>query len=131
MIKCFKSALCESCERSTKKKRRWLTVWSRTCTSFVVAEQRSKALWRCILTKHFLTLSISLFAKHFDYCNIIAEGFFFILSFFVLYILPFGLVRLRTFCFVRGLVRCTHWVQVFTHTQGRCDNQRCHNKNPR
>ena len=31
------------------------------------------------------------------YCYIIAEGFFFILSFFVLYILPFGLVRLRTF----------------------------------
>ena len=32
-----------------------------------------------------------------DRCYIIAEGFFFILSFFVLYILPFGLVRLRTF----------------------------------
>ena len=28
---------------------------------------------------------------------IIAEGFFFILSFFVLYILHFGLVSLRTF----------------------------------
>ena len=33
-------------------------------------------------------------------CNIIAGGgIFFILSFFVLYILPFGLVRLRTFRF--------------------------------
>ena len=30
-------------------------------------------------------------------CYIIAEGFFFILSFFVGYILSFGLVRLRTF----------------------------------
>ena len=30
-------------------------------------------------------------------CCIIAEGFFFISSFFVLYILSFGLVRLRTF----------------------------------
>ena len=48
------------------------------------------------------------------YCSIIAEGLFFVLSFFVLLILPFGLVRLRTFRLVRGLVRCTHWVQVFT-----------------
>ena len=31
------------------------------------------------------------------FCYIIAEGFFFILSLFVLYILSFGLVRLRTF----------------------------------
>ncbi len=31
------------------------------------------------------------------YCYIIAGGFFFILSFFVLYILTVGLVRLRTF----------------------------------
>ena len=38
--------------------------------------------WECNKTKNF--------------CYIITEGFF-ILSFFVLYILPFGLVRLRTF----------------------------------
>ena len=43
-------------------------------------------------------------------CYIIAERFFFILSFFVLYILPFGLVH--------GLVRCTHWMQVFTRSGG-------------
>ena len=36
---------------------------------------------------------------------------------------PFGLVH--------GLVRCTHWVQVFTRVQGGCDNLRCHNKNSR
>ena len=41
-------------------------------------------------------------------CNIITEGFFFILSFFILYILSFCLVRLRTFRLVHGLVRCTH-----------------------
>ena len=51
------------------------------------------------------------------YCYIIAEGFFFILSFFVGYILSFGLVRLWS---VRLLV------QVFTH--GGCDNHKCHNK---
>ena len=43
---------------------------------------------------------------------------FFILSFFVLYILPFGLVRLRTFRLVHGLVRCTHRVLVFTRARG-------------
>ena len=58
-------------------------------------------------------------------------GFFLILSFFILYILSFGLVRLRTFGLVQGLVRCTHWVQVFTRARGECDNQRCHNKNSR
>ena len=57
-------------------------------------------------------------------CNIIAERFCFIF-------LPFGLVWLRTFRLVHGLVRCTHWVQVFTCARGGCDNQRCHNKNPR
>ena len=58
-------------------------------------------------------------------------GIFFMLSFFVLYILSFCLVRLRTFRLMHGLVRCTHWVQVFTCARGVCDNQRCHNKNPR
>ena len=43
---------------------------------------------------------------------------------FVSYILPFSLVRLRTFRLVHGLVRCTHWVQVFTRARGRCDHQR-------
>ena len=43
---------------------------------------------------------------------------FFILSFFVGYIISFGLVR------------CTHWVQLFTLARGGCDNHRCHNKNP-
>ena len=32
---------------------------------------------------------------------------------------------------MHGLVRCTHWVQVFMCTRGRCDNHRCHNKDPR
>ena len=32
---------------------------------------------------------------------------------------------------MHGLVRCTHWVQVFTCTRGGCDNHRCQNKNPR
>ena len=31
---------------------------------------------------------------------------------------------------VYGLVRCTHWVQVFRCARGGCDNHRCHNKNP-
>ena len=31
---------------------------------------------------------------------------------------------------MHGLVRCTHWVHVFTRVQGRCDNHRCHNKTP-
>ena len=57
-------------------------------------------------------------------CNIIAEGFSFIY-------LVFGLVRLRSSGLVYGLVRCTHWAQVFTRTRGGCDNQRCHNKTPR
>ena len=48
--------------------------------------------------------------------------FFFILSFFVSYILSFGLVRLWT---VQLLV------QVFTLTRGGCDNHICHNKNRR
>ena len=48
-----------------------------------------------------------------------------------MYILPFGLVRSRTFHLVHGLVRCTHWVQVFRRPWGGCDNQRCHNKTPR
>ena len=43
---------------------------------------------------------------------------FFILSFFVGYILSFGLVR------------CTHWVQVFSLARGGHDNHGCHNKNP-
>ena len=49
----------------------------------------------------------------------------------VSYSLPFGLVRLRTFRLVHGLVRCTYWMQVFTHVRGGCDSKRCHNKNPR
>ena len=54
---------------------------------------------------------------------------FFILSFFVLYILPFGLVSLRTFRLVHGLISAwVSWVQEFTRAQGGCDNQRCHNK---
>ena len=64
-------------------------------------------------------------------CYIIAEGFIFLFSFFVLYILPFGLVRLRTFRLRDGFVRCTHWVQEFTHERAGCDNHRCHYKNPR
>ena len=44
-------------------------------------------------------------------CYIIAEGFFFILSFFVGYILSFGLVRLRTI----GLS-----VRVGAHIECRC-----------
>ena len=32
---------------------------------------------------------------------------------------------------MHGLVRSTHWVQVFTRARGGCDNHRCHNKNPR
>ena len=59
-------------------------------------------------------------------CNIIAEGFFKII--FRLYILPFGLVRLRTFRLVHGIVRYIHWVQVSTLARGGCDNQRCYNK---
>ena len=46
---------------------------------------------------------------------------FFILSFFVGYILSFGLVRLRT---VQLLV------QMFTFVCGGCDNHKCHNKKP-
>ena len=46
----------------------------------------------------------------------------FILSFFVGYILSFGLVRLWT-------VRLS--VDMFTLAWGGCDNHRCHNKNPR
>ena len=57
-------------------------------------------------------------------------GIFFILSFFVLYILSFGIVRFKTFR-LSAWVRCTHWVQVFTHVRGGCDNHRCHNKYPR
>ena len=55
---------------------------------------------------------------------------FFISSFFILYILSFGLVRLRTF-------RLSAWVGVDINTGvparavGGCDNHRCHNKNPR
>ena len=41
-------------------------------------------------------------------CYIIAEGYFFILSFFIWYILPFGLIRLRTF-------RLSSWVS-YVHT---------------
>ena len=52
-----------------------------------------------------------------DYVLYNIGGIFFILSFFVLYILPFGLVH--------ELVRCTHWVQVFTCVRGGCDNHRC------
>ena len=26
--------------------------------------------------------------------------------------------------------RCTHWGQMFTPTQGGCDNHKCHKKNP-
>ena len=55
---------------------------------------------------------------------------FFILSFFVGYILSFGLVRLRTIQ-LSGTCRCIHWVQVFTLAHGGCDNHRCHNNNPR
>ena len=40
------------------------------------------------------------------------EGIFFILSFFILYILPFGLVRLRTFRLVHGLVSA--WVSWYS-----------------
>ena len=32
---------------------------------------------------------------------------------------------------MHGLVRCTHWVQVFTLARGGCDSHRCHNKTPR
>ena len=46
----------------------------------------------------------------------------FILSFFVGYILSFGLVRLWTVRFL---------VQVSTLARGGCDNHKCHNKNPR
>ena len=53
------------------------------------------------------------------FCNIIAEGFFFILSFFVGYILSFGLFR------------CAHWAQVFTLARGGCENHRYHNIKPR
>ena len=49
---------------------------------------------------------------------------------FVLYILPFGLVRLRTFNLVHGLVRCTHFLLVFMRVRGGCDNQRCYNEKP-
>ena len=49
-------------------------------------------------------------------CNIIAEGFRFIYL---------------AFRFVHGLFRCTDWAQVFTRARGGCDNQKCHNKNPR
>ena len=31
---------------------------------------------------------------------------------------------------MHGLVKCTHWVQVFTHTRWGCDNHRCHNNPP-
>ena len=53
--------------------------------------------------------------------NIIAKRFRFIY-------LAFGLARLWTFRLVHGLVRCTHWAQVFTCVRGGCDNQRCHHK---
>ena len=48
--------------------------------------------------------------------------FFLILSFFVGYILSFGLVRLIT---IRLLLH------VFTLARGGCDNHKCHNKIPR
>ena len=48
-------------------------------------------------------------------CNIIAEGFFFILSFFVLYILSFCLVRLRTFLLVH---------ELGAHIERRCSRAR-------
>ena len=62
-------------------------------------------------------------------CYIIAEGFF-ILSFFVGYILSFGLVRLRT-------IRLS--ARLGAHIERRCsrsrggggDNHRCYNKKPR
>ena len=45
---------------------------------------------------------------------------------FVLYILPFGLVRLRTFRLEHGLGATL--TQVFTRAQRGCLIQRCHNK---
>ena len=48
-------------------------------------------------------------------CSIIAEGFFFILSFFVGYILSFGLVRLRT-------IRLS--APVGAHIECRCSRSR-------
>ena len=47
---------------------------------------------------------------------------------FVLYILPFGLVRMRTFQFSAWVSSVQTWVQVFTHERGGCAIQRCQNK---
>ena len=81
-----------------------------------------------ITKKHVSYIYIYIYRER-ERCYIIAEGFFFILSFFVLYILSFGLVRFRTF-------QLSAWVgadiNVGVHARrGGYDNHRCHNKNPR
>ena len=54
---------------------------------------------------------------------------FFKLSFFVGYILSFGLVRFRT---VRLGGRVGAYINAGVHARAcrGCDNQKCHNKNP-
>ena len=47
---------------------------------------------------------------------------------FVLYIFPFGLVRMRTFRLAHGLVRCNINAGVHTRTRRWCVIQRCQNK---
>ena len=48
----------------------------------------------------------------------------------VLYILPFGLVRLITFRLAHGLVSAT-LTQMLRHARRGCVIHRCQNKNPR
>ena len=50
---------------------------------------------------------------------------------FVLYILPLGLVRLRTFRLSAWVSKVQTWAQMFTRTRGECVIRRCQNKNPR
>ena len=49
---------------------------------------------------------------------------------FVLYILPLGLVRLRTFRLSTWLSLVQTWTQVLTRARGGCVIHRCQNKNP-
>ena len=55
--------------------------------------------------------------KTVTYCNIMAEGFRFI------YILPFSLVRLRTFRLAHGLVRCNMNTGVHAHAGRMCHSE--------